>query len=1074
MQIANDFFSFLYTLDNGFAEPTSILIFLGTWLRGVILNLITFQWVGWLIHLPQVRPMLSDEMFRERLVFLPDTGFSSSLAMFSIFDGPETLGLNKFGIGFLNSFFLLLPVTLASAINIRRLVLQGVAPWMMGTLGIIAGEILFIGAVLFGCEFLIARWYFLGPASYFLGLAVGLWAFYKMGAKQRTVLVRREYLEMFLVGFSLSWFDQSTMFEKLQYFSWSAEQTTLLQRFNSVGPGDDLWIHGTYLMGLTVGCLSFTALASYLLVTYGEFDWIIDPFAPVVRERKVLWGFDAIWADDMKKLTYRLHYGYPPKDVASFYFALIMAFVTLPYHSPGYLLASPWQFRPRSDYLRDSAFTDIKNDAKHVFDQFCYDETQFKEGTFFVEELNWRKKIKRFIKREFFLQRKFLPEAASQDLTSFVRFNAQSDVKGTPVQGWYKWGDERSRSSEESQMKSGTGFMQATATMNLNLRPEDQTEESRVLEATKALGDVLDTDAGSKETDKESKDEKAQDNRADSSSGTAKKTIASPETPAQGLLSIQGKKQQKPPKRRERMRLLLRPLDQLEATERGDFSVAESNMRRKRQLYNARAVFHPEIQTREDWFRYKRQLNSDRSMTPDLSETEADINFQQAGEQRALVPPHTPGEWKMAKDPKRLQNLFPKPPMLLVKEVAFRMPNLGPHVMPDRLDHAASGEKLTLLAMEERRLEAGFIKDPALINRHYEERPTRNFFDRMERAISGMMSPRPEVIESIQVKMRQGTPEETLQGEAVAPFWAMAGNPWRQFVNSSMRRRDLRESWRHQNTFYSIFGQIGLKYRSYMNLFPPQMITFRIMADQVLAGQPKRQFVTDEQRARLQYHKAALSRYHRSLRGYRESINASVISQLGFAKSRLNYAYRQQFKGTYRVVRRLFFADSKRWTNPYNEPIFEYGQLLPYDPEISFRHEELPPSEPGDDQRLPLDALNAPLYLAWDDSLRKTILTTGRRERTSLSPNPITVTVPKEVTETWKYPWDPKFLSRSSRIFYDPDLSDTVPVELIHGGSKILSKKEVYEGPARDADPEINRNALQASDPIRSRYKTKG
>ena len=205
-----------------------------------------------------------------------------------------------------------------------------------------------------------------------------------------------------------------------------------------------------------------------------------------------------------------------------------------------------------------------------------------------------------------------------------------------------------------------------------------------------------------------------------------------------------------------------------------------------------------------------------------------------------------------------------------------------------------------------------------------------------------------------------------------------------------------------------------LAMRFFKNRFLQNPWCARVMnfeADSLIAEQPNRYFVTDSEMRRLEYHRAMLACYHRSLREYKNSIFVGLLNEAGMiperdhptlvqvngwqgglrAKSLENYVYAQQFRGNHRLVARLFFRSEDWADNPSGEPIFRYDQLLPLEDEdraerspiwhVDFPQdlrEELGAYDPYKGNRVSPMFDPMPFYIAWDPALHKSVLTTSR------------------------------------------------------------------------------------------------
>jgi hypothetical protein len=76
--------------------------------------------------------------------------------------------LEKFLLGFINSLFIWLPTSVSQLIVLRRFVIQGLEAGYIAGLGTIAGNILWVASIIFGCRFLIIPWLSLDYIRYII------------------------------------------------------------------------------------------------------------------------------------------------------------------------------------------------------------------------------------------------------------------------------------------------------------------------------------------------------------------------------------------------------------------------------------------------------------------------------------------------------------------------------------------------------------------------------------------------------------------------------------------------------------------------------------------------------------------------------------------------------------------------------------------------------------------------------------------------------------------------------------------------------------------------------------------
>ena len=156
---------------------------------------------------------------------------------------------------------------------------------------------------------------------------------------------------------------------------------------------------------------------------------------------------------------------------------------------------------------------------------------------------------------------------------------------------------------------------------------------------------------------------------------------------------------------------------------------------------------------------------------------------------------------------------------------------------------------------------------------------------------------------------------------------------------------------------------------------PLYSLLLRIDIDSFLNRQPASHFLSSAEEETLFQKRTVLGQYYDTLREYNQL-------QKGL-KSFSNRVYNQQFKGSLRVVRRLFsMTPTERRVLKFDQPLFYQGRSPTLqDFPLNF-HEELTPYtqlvspfvEP---------AQSRPLYAGWDEELRKLVVTNrslGRSE----------------------------------------------------------------------------------------------
>ncbi len=225
--------------------------------KTLIVYILSFQWFRDLSYLPILIPQISTKLLTE--TYFLDTPLAN---FFTLLETP-TYGNNKFIIGFLNSFFVCLPISITHLISIRRLLIQGIPAGIISSLGTIFGHIFFIVSVVFGLRLFIIPWLSYEPLSYIIGIFLTLSTVYEM-AHENTIRKfnwsqQYKLLQIFSINFILSWTEQSCMFSYFGNITLNS-QPTILSTFSSNSGIGSILSNGSYLLGLIFGSLFFTTL----------------------------------------------------------------------------------------------------------------------------------------------------------------------------------------------------------------------------------------------------------------------------------------------------------------------------------------------------------------------------------------------------------------------------------------------------------------------------------------------------------------------------------------------------------------------------------------------------------------------------------------------------------------------------------------------------------------------------------------------------------------------------------------------------------------------------------------------
>jgi hypothetical protein len=357
------------------------VLFIITNIKYLLIYLISFQWFRDLTYLPVLVPQITTSLLKE--TFFLDNPTSN---FFSFLETPVYEN-NKFIVGFLNSFFLSLPISAAQLIYLRRLLIQGLPAGIAAGLGNVFGQFIFLFCVLFGLRFFIIPWYSLEPFTYIIGTFLVLTIVYNMvheySRKVITIDEKNKLIKIFFLNFLLTWTEQASCFQYFGNLTVSAEPS-ILEIFSSNSELESVFIHTSYLLGLLLGNLLFTSLIGLAILKVINF--CID---------KSKFAYSA-W---INKLNFSL-------------ITLIIAFTgsSFSYYGLDFLLVNPLGFVSQDKALEESIFypSTLKKDPyngyglgspENEFGSFNTDLSFFDRGVYLqpnsdkpqsIEDLNYQ------------------------------------------------------------------------------------------------------------------------------------------------------------------------------------------------------------------------------------------------------------------------------------------------------------------------------------------------------------------------------------------------------------------------------------------------------------------------------------------------------------------------------------------------------------------------------------------------------------------------------------------------------------------------------------------------------------
>nr|YP_009632854.1 hypothetical chloroplast RF1 [Spermatozopsis similis]AYQ95207.1 hypothetical chloroplast RF1 [Spermatozopsis similis] len=270
------------TLLSSYENFGAILSYLILSTKTFLIDIVTLNWLQKLWSLPVIIPEIASSMVSEISVL--DSYFHN---MFNFLETPLSYGqqnnfvyaLEKFGIGFINSFFLFLPTSTAHLIIIRRFVMQGLEAGYLAGLGTIAGNLLWIASIVLGWRFIVIPWLSLDIFRYILGfllLVKYMWDTYN---EKKYTLEDLSKVKIFLLSFLIAFTEQTTIYPFVANLSIGSE-STLLESFPVSTLATFLTSHGSYLGGILVGSLTFLHLTCWFFENpaYNIYMGIISTF----------------------------------------------------------------------------------------------------------------------------------------------------------------------------------------------------------------------------------------------------------------------------------------------------------------------------------------------------------------------------------------------------------------------------------------------------------------------------------------------------------------------------------------------------------------------------------------------------------------------------------------------------------------------------------------------------------------------------------------------------------------------------------------------------------------------------
>lgn len=231
----------------------------------LFLYIFTFQWIRDITHLPVVLPNISERILQETYVLKERSNLLNILPV-------SNLESNKFLLGFLNSFFLALPLSVPKIVSIRQWLIKGSVAGISSVVGFRFGQTLFYAGILFGIRSIMIPWLANEPWSYILGMVLLIRLIYEMTQESLVPIPASQlqrHVNIFLVNFALAWTEQSIIYQYCSNNSLGSNFSNL-DVFVTANSSEFWFAHLSYIVALFIGGLFFDLAFLYLITTLIE------------------------------------------------------------------------------------------------------------------------------------------------------------------------------------------------------------------------------------------------------------------------------------------------------------------------------------------------------------------------------------------------------------------------------------------------------------------------------------------------------------------------------------------------------------------------------------------------------------------------------------------------------------------------------------------------------------------------------------------------------------------------------------------------------------------------------------
>lgn len=382
--VIRDYIEVVNTLSQntgGLIQPVELfqetVLFLAKTLQFGLVYILTFQWIRDFSLLPINIPQISISIFSENLfIDNPENSFFSFLEI-------PAIKQNSLILGFLNSFFLTLPISIVHIISLRRLYIKGIPAAVYSIGGYIVGQLFCIACILFGIRTIINPWFSFEPYNYIIGIILIFRVIYSMTQENlREINGWRDsqYIKYFYTTFILAWCEQTSI---LQYIgNISINPNSSLLEISALTPiYASLSQHILYILGLFIGSVFYTVIWGYIFLCIKN---VFIKYTPL---------FISTFIQQINRGT--------------FIIAIALSLSSIPFYGLDYLITNPLGFVSQDKIFKNTVFDqyNIKDSVVGLgissqFDSVDIDISPFDRGRYLLypekvfpfsfEDLNYR------------------------------------------------------------------------------------------------------------------------------------------------------------------------------------------------------------------------------------------------------------------------------------------------------------------------------------------------------------------------------------------------------------------------------------------------------------------------------------------------------------------------------------------------------------------------------------------------------------------------------------------------------------------------------------------------------------